>query len=90
MTADVSGPVNMTGPEPARNAEVIATMARLMHGRRCYPSAFAIRTVLGGMTEEILIGQRASPKRMLGAGFAFQHPTLEAALRAALTDGSAG
>ena len=52
--------------------------------------AFAIKAVLGGMAEEILIGQRAIPKRLLEAGFAFRHPTLEAALRAALTDGSSG
>jgi uncharacterized protein (TIGR01777 family) len=91
LTADVSGPVNVTGPEPARNAEVIATMARLMHRPAVLPvPAFAIKAVLGGMAEEILIGQRAIPKRLLGAGFAFRHPTLEAALRAALTDGSSG
>ena len=91
LTADVSGPVNVTGPEPARNAEVIATMARLMHRPAVLPvPAFAIEAVLGGMAEEILIGQRAIPKRLLGAGFAFRHPTLEAALRAALTNGSSG
>jgi len=89
LTADVAGPVNMTGPDPARNAEVIATMARLMHRPAVLPvPAFAIRTVLGGMSEEILIGQRAIPKRLLEAGFAFQHPTLEAALRAALSNQS--
>jgi len=89
LTADVAGPVNVTGPDPARNAEVIATMARLMHRPAVLPvPAFAIRTVLGGMSEEILIGQRAIPKRLLEAGFAFQHPTLEAALRAALSNQS--
>ena len=91
LTAEVAGPVNMTGPAPARNAEVIATMARLMQRPAALPvPAFAIRTVLGGMSEEILIGQRAIPKRLLEAGFAFQHPTLEAALRAALSNQSPG
>jgi hypothetical protein len=91
LTADVSGPVNMSGPEPARNAEVIATMARLMHRPAVLPvPAFAIKAVLGGMAEEILIGQRAIPKRLLDAGFAFRHQTLDAALRAALTNGSSG
>jgi hypothetical protein len=52
--------------------------------------AFAIKAVLGGMAEEILIGQRAIPKRLLDAGFAFRHQTLDAALRAALTNGSSG
>ena len=83
--------MNMTGPAPARNAEVIATMARLMQRPAALPvPAFAIRTVLGGMSEEILIGQRAIPSRLLEAGFAFQHPTLEAALRAALSNQSPG
>ena len=91
LTAEVAGPVNMTGPAPARNAEVIATMARLMQRPAALPvPAFAIRTVLGGMSEEILIGQRAIPSRLLEAGFAFQHPTLEAALRAALSNQSPG
>jgi uncharacterized protein len=91
LSAEVFGPVNVTGPEPARNAEVITTMAHLMHRPAVLPvPSFALNAVLGGMAEELLIGQRAIPKRLLEAGFAFQHPTLEAALRAALTEGSAG
>lgn len=91
LTADLSGPVNVTGPEPARNADLVATLARLMHRPAVLPvPAFVLKTVLGGLDQEILIGQRAIPKRLLEAGFSFRHPTLEAALQAALSDGSSG
>jgi NAD dependent epimerase/dehydratase family enzyme len=83
--------VNVTGPEPARNADLVATLARLMHRPAVLPvPAFVLKTVLGGLDQEILIGQRAIPKRLLEAGFSFRHPTLEAALQAALSDGSSG
>ncbi len=91
LTADVSGPVNVTGPEPARNADLVASLAHLMHRPAMLPvPAFVLKTVLGGLDQEILIGQRAIPKRLLDAGFSFQHPTIEAALRAALSDRSTG
>ena len=83
--------MNVTGPEPARNADLVASLAHLMHRPAMLPvPAFVLKTVLGGLDQEILIGQRAIPKRLLDAGFSFQHPTIEAALRAALSDGSTG
>ncbi|MEP6599493.1 MAG: TIGR01777 family oxidoreductase [Actinomycetota bacterium] len=83
---DVSGPVNLTGPEPVRNAEFIATVARLIHRPAIVPApGFALRAVLGEFAEDILTGQRAVPAKLAGAGFEFADQTLEAALRDALT-----
>jgi uncharacterized protein len=91
ITSAMSGPVNVTGPEPARNADVVATMARLMHRPAVLPvPSIALKTVLGELSEEILLGQRAIPRRLTEAGYAFQHPTLESALQAALSDESSG
>jgi NAD dependent epimerase/dehydratase family enzyme len=47
--------------------------------------AFALRLALGQFAEEILGGQRALPTRLSAAGFEFGQPTLEEALRVALS-----
>ncbi|MDT4957800.1 MAG: uncharacterized protein QOD31_1599 [Pseudonocardiales bacterium] len=82
---EVSGPVNLTGPEPVRNAELIATLAQLLHRPAIVPTpGFALRIVLGEFAQDTLTGQRAVPATLLAAGFAHQHVHLESALRWAL------
>lgn len=79
---DVAGPVNLTGPEPVRNAELIATLARVMHRPAIVPvPGFALKAVLGEFAEDVLTGQRAVPAKLRQAGYDFRHRTLEAALR---------
>jgi uncharacterized protein (TIGR01777 family) len=81
---DISGPVNLTGPEPVTNAEFTTTLRRVL-GRPPVPPvpAIALKLVLGGgrADEIVLIGQRAVPKVLLDHGFVFEHPTAEAILR---------
>lgn len=84
---DLSGPFNLTSPQPVSNAEFTRTLARLL--RRPAPfvvPAPVLRLVFGGeLAEEVLLGgQRAVPKRLLDAGFRFRQPDLEEALRAVL------
>jgi NAD dependent epimerase/dehydratase family enzyme len=44
--------------------------------------AFTIRLLFGEMGEAtVLEGQRVLPQRLVAAGYAFAHPTLEGALR---------
>jgi hypothetical protein len=80
--ADVSGPVNLTGPAPVTNAEFTAALGRAVNR----PSAllvpgFALRTVLGEFAEEGLLGgQRAIPAALERAGFEFHHNTIGEAL----------
>ncbi|MEP7021912.1 MAG: TIGR01777 family oxidoreductase [Pseudonocardiales bacterium] len=82
---EVSGPVNLTGPDPARNADFIAVLARLLHRPALVPTpAFALRIVLGEFAQDTLTGQRAVPAKLLAGGFAHQHADLESALRWAL------
>jgi uncharacterized protein (TIGR01777 family) len=82
---EVSGAVNLTGPEPVRNAELIATLARLLHRPAIVPTpGFALRIALGEFAQDTLTGQRAVPAKLLAAGFAHQHAALESALRWAL------
>ena len=84
---DISGPVNLTAPQPARNADLIATLARLLHRPAVVPTpAFALRLVLGELAEDALVGQRALPAVLESTGFAFRHTDLRDALTWALSN----
>ncbi|MFF1708261.1 TIGR01777 family oxidoreductase [Streptomyces sp. NPDC058252] len=84
-TESVSGPVNLTAPEPLTNREITEAMGRVL--RR--PTLFAtpaplLRLALGDMSDDILGSQRVLPTRLLESGFTFAFPSIEGALRAAL------
>jgi uncharacterized protein (TIGR01777 family) len=81
----LSGPLNLTGPAPARNAEFMTVLGRLLHRPTRLPTpGFALRIVLGEFAEDTLGGQRAVPRRLLDSGYRFQHADLESALGWAL------
>jgi len=85
----LEGPVNVTAPEPATNAELTAALGRALRRPAVMAApAGVLRLALGReMAEETLLAsQRALPTRLQGAGFAFRHPDLAGALRAALSD----
>ncbi|MGI8680141.1 MAG: TIGR01777 family oxidoreductase [Jatrophihabitans sp.] len=82
---DVAGPVNLTAPRPARNAEVTTALGAVLHRPTVFQvPGFAARIALGEFAGDVLTGQNAVPKRLLAAGFAFTHTDLETALRAEL------
>jgi hypothetical protein len=86
LTADVAGPVNLTGPAPATNAEFARELARQVHRPAAIPvPGVAIRLALGEFgRNSILAGQRALPDRLEKSGYRFTHPDLPSALQAAL------
>jgi uncharacterized protein (TIGR01777 family) len=76
------GPFNACAPEPVTNAEFTHTLARLLRRPAFLPiPALAIRLALGEMGKLLLSSQRVIPKRLKEAGFKFEFPTLELALR---------
>ncbi len=80
---DLSGPVNVTSPNPVTNEEFTRTLARVL-GRPAFlrVPAFALKAMMGQMAEEALLaGQRVLPRKLHQAGFAFQYPDLEGSLR---------
>lgn len=83
----ISGPVNLTGPNPVRNAEFTAALAAAV-GRPnpvVAVPAFVIRTAAGAMGEEMLLyGQRAVPAALQAAGYPFRHHRVSEALSAAV------
>ena len=85
LTHDVSGPVNLTGPAPATNAEFMKTLGAVLNRPTVLPApGFALRAVLGEFADDVLTGQRAVPAVLTKAGFEFEHADLESALRWAL------
>jgi uncharacterized protein (TIGR01777 family) len=81
---DVSGAVNITAPEPVRNADYTKAIARAVHRpalARVPP--VALRAALGGFADEgVLVSQRVLPGRLEDAGFAFTYVDVDAALAA--------
>jgi uncharacterized protein (TIGR01777 family) len=83
---DLSGPFNLTAPDPLTNAEVTAAMGSVLRRPTLLPVPGAVlRVVLGEFAEDVLSSQRVLPHRLLDSGFDFAHPVVDAAIRAALT-----
>lgn len=83
----ISGPVNLTGPDPVTNAEFTKAMGEAMHRPTLLVvPGFALRLVRGAelVDEMVLTGPRAVPGVLRTHGYPFQHETLPAALAAAL------
>jgi uncharacterized protein len=89
LRTDVSGPVNLTGPAPATNAEFTRELARQVHRPAAIPvPGVAIKLALGEFgRNSILAGQRALPVQLENSGYRFVHPDLPSALGAALSKG---
>ena len=87
-TAELSGPVNLTAPQPVPNAEFVRTLGKLLGRPTLIPlPAFAVKMLFGEMGDELLLsGQRVLPKKLLASGFQFAHSDLDSALRWALAN----
>lgn len=83
VTDTLSGPVNITAPNPATNAQFSHTLGEVLH-RPAIATVpeFAVKLMFGEMGEETLLsGQRVLPRRLLDSNFRFEYPELAAALR---------
>ncbi len=83
MENELNGPYNAVAPDRVQNQSFSSTLAKAMHKAFFMPRipAFILRLYLGEMSDLVLKGQWASPKKVLDTGFAFAHPSLELALR---------
>jgi uncharacterized protein (TIGR01777 family) len=81
----LDGVVHATGPEPVRNADLMAVLRRVLHRPPAPPTPAALvrlgAVLLRTDPALALTGRRAVPARLLDAGFRFRHPHLEEALR---------
>jgi hypothetical protein len=85
---DITGPVNLTAPEPVTNAAFTGALDAAV-GRRDLPwlriPGPMLRLGLGEASVELLSSTRVMPKRLLAAGYQFRYPGLPEALAAELT-----
>ena len=82
LSSSVHGPVNLTGPAPAPQRELVRAVAHELHRPAVLPvPRVALRAVVGGFADDILSSQRALPRVLLEDGFVFEHPDVTAAAR---------
>ena len=78
----MSGPVNVTAPEPVTNKELSKTLGRVLRRPAFAPvPALAVKALYGDMAQIVTTGQRAVPGRLTELGYSFRRPDLEPALR---------
>ena len=81
----LSGPVNLTSPNPVTNAEITKAMAAVLHRPALVPvPSFGLKLVLGEFSQEVLGSARVLPTRLSAAGFSWHEPDISSAIRAAL------
>jgi len=88
---DISGPVNLTAPEPVTNAEFTQALAKVL-GR---PSLFTLPSpvlsaALGELAGELLASARVVPAKLVHAGFIFRDPDIRTALTTIMAARRAG
>lgn len=87
LTADVSGPVNLTAPNPVDGSEFARTLAATLHRPALLPvPSFGPKLLLGSELADALLftGQRVVPTVLQQSGYRFQHERLDVALQALL------
>jgi len=81
-TASIKGVYNAVSPDPISNKDLIIAIAKKL--RSFYlpipVPAFVLKIMLGEMSIEILKSAKVSSKKIQGAGFNFDYPTLHSAL----------
>lgn len=83
---DVSGPVNLTGPDPARNTRLTKALGSAYGRPTVLPiPVVAIKLLYGEMGVALATAsQRVLPEVLSSSGFDFTHTSIEAATDAAL------
>jgi uncharacterized protein len=81
----LAGPVNATTPNPVTNREFTAALAAAVHRPAFLGVPVPVlRAVVGGASADLLSSARVLPRRLLDAGYPYQHPDLPGALAAEL------
>jgi NAD dependent epimerase/dehydratase family enzyme len=84
---ELSGPVNLTSPNPIRNKELAKALGKAMHRPAFLPApGFMLRLILGEFGSVLLEGQRVIPKKLLDKGYVFLYPEIGGALRSLIMD----
>ena len=90
LNSDVSGPVNLTAPNPVTNAAFTRALGQALRRPAVLPVPLLLPSLLmgseavAGLTQSV----RVVPEVLLADGFTFTHPDVTGALRAALDRGA--
>lgn len=88
----LTGVVHVTSPNPVRNAELMATLRKVLHRPAALPTPAALvhlgARILGTDPALALTGRRCVPARLLESDFTFTYPRLDAALEELLSNRS--
>jgi uncharacterized protein (TIGR01777 family) len=82
-TKSVAGPVNPVSPNPLRNADLTIRTAHVLGVKpRGKMPTFLVRLLMGEMGDELMLSSRRMlPAKLLAAGYQFQFPEFEQALK---------
>ena len=82
----ITGPVNLTAPNPVNNYEFTKILGKVIKRPTIAPlPGFIARIMFGEMADAILLtGNKVYPKKLIDAGFSFEHSTLDKALESVL------
>jgi uncharacterized protein (TIGR01777 family) len=83
VNASMTGVYNAVSPKPVTNRVFIRTIGKVLR-KPVWPFAvpsFVFKSLLGEQSELVLDGQNVSADKVLAAGFSFEFPELEAALK---------
>jgi uncharacterized protein len=83
MNTSLSGPINMTAPQPLRNAEFTRILAGVLSRPAIVPvPPFALKVIFGKMASEemFLASQRVAPEKLLQSNYKFRYSDLPPAL----------
>ena len=84
-TASLQGPLNGSSPLPVTNAEFTRTLGKVLRRPAILAvPKFALRLLLGEMSEFLFTSLRVVPQAAEQAGFQFERPEIGTALRAAV------
>lgn len=78
----ISGPINLTAPNPVTNQEFTSALARALHRPALFPvPSLALKIALGGFSSEVLGSKKVIPQALTDAGFTWDYPHLSEALK---------
>ena len=82
MTPAVRGPLNGVAPSPVTMTEFCRLLGRVLRRPSWLPvPELALKAALGELASIMTTGQKVTPKKALRAGYRFQYPFLEGALK---------
>jgi len=82
LVNDISGPVNLTSPNPVTNQEFTSALARALHRPALFPApSLALKIGLGGFSTEVLGSKRVVPQVLQEAGFTWDYPHITETLK---------